>query len=598
PNGGGAVDFSGVAWNVTFTHAGATNAAGRWLATGHSVFGGGNDTLNFLGIGHNVLGGRDDLAEASVDFGAGNDTLNLAAFLNIGGHTQDAGAIDFGAGTDTFNLNGIFNSHGGTLANLEALNLSGTIFMGAANTGGNNPAVVWDATDRLADDVLRVHGATFTGSGDARVVMDVDIGGGFQAGCETLTGVADCLDLRGGTTAGVTMLTLNNLGPDARQGGYDIEGITLVDVGGGASAQGHFVLDPATTGLRDDPLYGAVIGRPGLFSIALRYDSETQRHVLVSLPHGEIMEYAMLSGAAQSIWHLTAQTVTERQTDLRERPEGGSVWLRAAGEYTKRTSASSFEGVSETYFIDSSHKLYAGTIMGGMDLLSGYSGGYDYVAGAQIGYVASSFDLNASETSGRFAGATGGVYASIWSERMFLDGTFNLNGLTLDYDSPSLDSKTNTYTTALGARLDGGLRWPLMENLVAEPLASLAFARTGFEEISLSGGEIRPSDATSRRGALGLRLAGTLGGGESLGATYFVTGRAWHELDGEAAGVINNPGQDLVFYDELSGGFGEAEAGINLFNPSRTLSGFLASGVKFKDGYSAVDLSLGLRMAW
>ena len=597
PFGGSAVDFSGVAGNVTFTHAGASNTTGRWLGAGDNVFGAGADTLNFLGVGHNFLGGRGALAEASIDFGAGADTLNLVAFLNIGGHTQDAGTIDFGDGVDTFNLSGVFTSHGGTLANLEALNLSGTIFIGTANTGGTNPNVVWDQADGVADDVLRVHGAAFTGSGDARIVMDVDISGGAQAGCETLTGVADCLDLRGGSTAGVTMLTLNNLSDDALQAGYDPIGMTIVDVGGGTSAPEHFVLDPSITGLGSDTLLGDVIDRPGLFRYALRYDPDTQRHVLVGLPLWELYDYAILSGAAQSIWHMTAETVTDRQTERRGGTEGGSVWMRATGEYTQRDAATAFETLADTFAVDSAYKLYSGAVMGGMDLITGRSGGYDYVLGGQIGYVSSSFDLDNAPSSGRFTGAAGGLYGSVWSNRFFLDTTLNGNFLTLDFVSPGLGSRTNTYLYSFGVQAEGGMRAMFGDSLFAEPLATLGFVRTTFEEISLTGGEVQPDDSESLRAALGLRLGAQVQG-QSVNVNWFVTGRAWNEFAGESSGVVRNPGLDLPFADELSGGFGEAEAGVNLFNDAGTLSGFLTSGVKFKEGYSAVNLSLGARMAW
>ena len=370
-----------------------------------------------------------------------------------------------------------------------------------------------------------------------------------------------------------------------------------MDVGGGTSAQGHFVLDPNTTGLASDPMYGEIISRPGLFSVLFRYDTETQRHVLVSLPHGEVMEYAMLSSAAQSIWHLTADTVSDRQADLRGRSEATGLWLRTSGEYTKRQAESSFQGLNQTYTIDNDYKLYAGTIMGGMDLVSGTSGGLDYVLGAQIGYVTSSFDLDVGQSSGRFTGATGGVYGSIWSPRAFLDAAFNLNGLTLDHESPALGAKTNTYPTGFGARMEGGMRWRLGSTMFAEPLVSLAFVRTSFEEISLFGGEVQPDDAQSRRAALGLRVGGDVDG-QIANLSYFVTGRAWNEFDGETDGVIHNPGADLPFADEFTGGFGEAEAGLSLYNDANTLSGFLTSGVKWKDGYNAVNLSLGVRMAW
>lgn len=606
PNGSGAVDFSGVAGGVTFNLAGTTNTSGRWYGSGNSVFSAGNDTINYQGVGFNFLGGRGPLAAASIDLGAGNDTINLAAFLNIGGHTQDAGLIDFGDGDDTFNISGVFTSHGGELANLETLNLSGTIFMGTAATTLNQPQVIWTSTDGgvdradaavVANDILRIHGATFTGSGNARIVMDVNIGAGEQAGCEVVTGVADCLDLRGGSTAGVTTLAINNLGPEALYAGYDLVGITLVDVGGGTSAAGHFVLDPNTPNLTTDPLYGQVISRPGLFSIVFLYDEKTQRHELVSLPHGEVIEYAMLSGAAQSIWHLTADTVSDRQADLRGRSEATGLWLRTSGEYTKRDTSSSFEGVGRTYTIDNDYKLYAGTVIGGMDLVSGTSGDYDYVLGAEIGYVTSSFELDKGQASGRFTGATGGVYGSVWSPRAFLDATFNMNGLTLDHESPALGAKTNTYTTGFGARLEGGMRWSLGSSMFAEPLVSLAFARTSFEEISLAGGEVQPDDAQSRRAALGLRVGADYPG-QSVNWSYFVTGRAWHEFDGDSRVVVKNPGADLVYADDFSGTFSEFEAGLNLSNDSGTLSGFVTSGVKAKGGYSAVDLSAGVSLRW
>ena len=98
-----------------------------------------------------------------------------------------------------------------------------------------------------------------------------------------------------------------------------------------------------------------------------------------------------------------------------------------------------------------------------------------------------------------------------------------------------------------------------------------------------------------------LTVANRVGGdvdGQIANLSYFVTGRAWNEFDGETEGVIHNPGADLPFDDELTGAFGEAEAGLSLSNDANTLSGFLTSGVKWKDGYNAVNLSLGLRMAW
>src|SRR5690606_4620019 len=113
--------------------------------------------------------------------------------------------------------------------------------------------------------------------------------------------------------------------------------------------------------------------------------------------------------------------------------------------------------------------------MGGMDLVSGQSGGLEYVLGVQIGYVGSAFDLDASPSSGRMTGATGGLYGSVWNGRYFIDTTFNANMLTLDYDSPGLGKQTNTYLNSLGARIEAGRRFALSEHLFVDPLATFAF---------------------------------------------------------------------------------------------------------------------------
>lgn len=564
----GRVDFSGVTGSrVLFNNTGSTATGGRWTASGASVFTGFDDTINMAGLALNTAADG-----TTIDFGAGTDTLNMSSRLVVNGEV--------------------------TLTNLEAFNNSGVIYFGG--TSGT-------ATDSAADDVLRMAGGTFTGSGDSRIAVDVFLGAETQAGCETLTGAGDCLDLRGGSTAGstagATLVTVTNLAlgntfgeNEIALGEYNPVGVTVVDVGSGVSAAGHFVLDPNSVDYAEDPAYGGIISRPGLFAFALRYDAANQRHVFVGVPRTATMEYAMLPGAARSVWYMTSQAITDRQGDLRGGTQG-TVWLRARGEYSKRDISTELAVFDDTLAFDNSYKLYAGTIIGGMDLISGTSGGYDYVLGAQLGYVGSSFDLDAAESSGRMTGATGGVYGSVWTPRFFLDTTFNTNFLTLDYDAPAFGSKTNTWLRSVGAQAEAGMRYMLGERMYVEPLAAAAFVYTTFEEVSLFGGEIRPDDAQSRRAALGLRVGADYPG-QSVNWSYFLTGRAWNEFDGESVVVVNNPGDDLVYGDDFSGTFSEFEAGLSLANDAGTLSGFVTTGVKAQDGYSAVDLSTGLRLRW
>ena len=606
----GAVNFSGVTGpGVTFDMRG-NGGVGRWLMRGASVFSAGADTLTLGGVVNNELdagasvalgAGADTFSIAgllanagTIDFGTGNDTLTATRLFGTKGTT-----LNFGDGADTFNLSGLLSVSGLTISGLETFNHSGLIIMGLGSlTSAGGFQEIITQSDEVGDDVLKLNGAAWTGSGDARILLDAVLGKGVQAGCETPTGAADCLDLRGGSTAGVTTLTVHYGGGDNDLGAYTPVGATVVDVSGGTSAAEHFVLDPNSSGYVVDPVLGPSLERPGLFRYILDYDAQTQRHVIIGLPRGELLEYAILSGAAHSIWHMTTETVTDRQTDLRDGAEGGSLWVKAAGESTQRDVMTTFEGVSRNYAVDNSYNLYAGVILGGMDFATGSSGGFDYVLGGQIGYVSSSLDLDESDSSGRFSGGTGGVYGSLWSTSLFLDGTVNFNGLTLDYESLALGGiKTTTFLNSIGAAAEGGWRATLTENTFAEPLAAVSWVRTTFEEVSLSGGEIAPSAAESLRAGLGMRLGATLAG-ETVSASYFVTGRSWYEFEGESRGFVHNSGADLPFADEFTGAFGEAELGVNVSNASNTLSGFLTSGVKWKDGYSAVNLSLGVRMAW
>lgn len=572
----GGVDFSGVtAGGVVFDNPGngptgggqggiILAQGGRWLAAGDSVFSG----------------------QA--------DTVNLAGFRS---HSMELGTtIDFGDGSDVLNMTGILVAKGAVITNLEAFNNAGAIFFGG-EADRSSGAVA--ESDGAADDLLSMQGATFTGSGASHLYMDVILGGVQRAGCEVVIGVGDCLDLRDGTTAGSTILTIRDVSPGAQLSGYLPQGLTLVDVSGaGSAAAEHFTFDVASTGGYVHPVYGPAFDRPGAFVYMYRYDAENQRHVLISQPKDRsLFDYAVLTGAAQSIWHLTSGTVTSRQTDLRDGAESGSVWLRTAGEVTRRDTAVTFDGWDGPLSFDNSYNLYAGTIMGGMDLLSGARGAFDYALGAQIGYVSSSLDMEESESSGRFTGATGGLYASLWSDWFFLDSTVNLNGLALDFKHPVLGSKTTTYVNSVGVSAEAGTRTGLTENTFAEPLMAASWVRTSFEEISLAPGEVELADAESLRAGLGLRLGATLPG-ETVSASYFVTGRGWYEFEGESEGLVHNPGADLPFADELTGAFGEAELGVNIYNASNTFSGFGAAGVKWKDGYNAVNLSLGLRLAW
>lgn len=570
----GAVDFSGVTGSgVTFDTSGTTAS---WQATGASVFTAMADVVTIAASAPVGFAPVDSLFDgATLDFGAGADLLRVNSRLTA----QDATVRNLETLTNT----GMLTSRSLSLVGLGAFNNSGTISLLPTET---------------YTSYLSIPEATFTGTGASQIDVGVAFDGRSQPDCASPVGAIGCINLQGGATAGSTLVVFSDIAPIATSG-YVADGLTFIDVSGGTTDPSHFTFDISGLNAIDHPLYGEVIDRAGYFVYMPRFDAETQRYMLISQPRdGQLFEYTMLPGAAQSIWQLTTHTITDRQADLRGKGATGEVWLRAAGEVSQRNFGSAFQGYDATYNFDHAYKLYAGTIIGGMDLIAGESGDYDYVLGVQLGYVSSSFDLETSESSGQFTGATGGVYASVWNSRYFFDSTFNVNALTLDYDAPALSSQTNTWLNSIGAAAEAGARYMLSERFYAEPLVAGSFTQTTFEEISLTSGEVQPEDASSRRAALGLRVGADYAG-QSVNWSYFLTGRAWHEFEGESEGVFTNPGDNLpLSADDFSGTFSEFEAGLTMSNDAGTVSGFVTSGVKAQDGYSAVNLSTGIRLRW
>lgn len=596
----GALDFTGVqgAAGIPLVFSGS----GAWQAGGTSFISNAADTITLGGTGVsgiangaivNLAGGNDTVTlnsrmnagAGTLLFGAGNDVMTVNGHLAMAGST-----LDFGGDNDRLTMNGTMSSTGlSTITGLETFNHAGALYLGGSSGTATNSAV---------GDVLRLTGGTYAGIGNARVEMDVFLGSATQSGCDALSGAADCLDLRGASTSGTTQIVINDVElNDAQLGQYNPEGVTLVDVrGDGTSAGEHFLLSPQSERYVVDPVLGGALERPGLFRYTLSYDAETQRHVLVGLPRAEVLDYAVLGSAAHNIWHLTGEAVTNRQAELRDTQEG-SVWVRMTSDHGKRDQVTDFRQFDNVYRGDTSYKLDAEALMGGVDLTSGRSEGVNHALGLQMGYVRSRAGVQQGGSAANFTGATLGLYGSLWSERFFVDAAVHTNFLALEYQASGLALKTTTRLESVGAHAEAGLRFTFGQRYFAEPLITVAWVTTTFEEMSLFGGEIQPADADSLRGGLGLRV-GAEWTGEGLSGRYFITGRVWDETDGQSGFGISNPGETMVLTDEFSGQITELNVGINLHNKADTVSGYLSAGIKEKDDYDAMNVSAGVRWRW
>lgn len=538
----GAVDFS-ASDSLAFTNA------GTWRTGGMSLFTGGDDTLTNTGA---II---DD--SVTIDFGAGSDTFANAGTLVVGEGPASTLA----------------------LANLETFNNSGLILFGAQGS----------TTDGEANDRLVAHGAAFTGSDGSTLAMDVDLGAASQANCSAAT-VADCFDLTGGSTAGSTLIRVTDTGQSA--GALNTDGIVLADVHGGTSHAGDFTLDSASSGYLVDPTLGAGLEK-GLFLYRLNYDAANQRHELVSLPSSRAFEFAPLAASAQSVWYTSVGSWFDRQADLRDTLAAGDtgpgVWIKMAGSNDNRNATTAYG----PYQFNISNKQDTFAALAGIDLLQGASDGQGYVVGLTAGNLNSDIQFKASRRSAKLEGQSYGAYASWLSNSIFLDAIVQQNDLDLR-DNGLMGAKGKVKST--GGQVEGGWRMPFAMVSV-EPLASLAYVRTKFDDIALPGATLETRDAKSLRGSLGVRVSGDTDL-HSATLRWQATGRVWDEFEGKNRAVLLSNGESVGMPDDVSGAFGDVGVGISLYSPSGHVSTFLNTGMKFKSDYRSTDTAIGFRVQW
>lgn len=520
--------------------------------------------FNFTNDG--TLTGRIDLTGVtgkSVITNNGNRTWTIEA------------ASDFGPGQAELNNAGKLVARGNAAAfnRLETLENSGRIIFGEFRF--------------TVGETLTARNVAYKGAG-GQLEMDVMLGVAGQAGCATAT-VADCLDLRGGSTEGVTTILINPLGPITNEANTD--GIVLVDVGGGTSRAGDFIIDRISPNYDADAVYGAVITTDGLLAFALQYDEAAQVHYLGSVVPSQRLEYIGALQETLSVWHTTSDTVAGRQASLQNGGERG-FWVRVGGERSTRDIGLDFTAQGADFRYDDTYELNTTVALAGLDLLAGDSGGKSYVFGVHGGVVRSQLERDSTPAADQMDGVAFGLYGGWWGEGLTLDGALNVNVLNLEHDRPA-DELSTTEVISAGVRVEAGWRMAMSEGFYIQPLATLAYVGIDIEDVIQTSFDASYEDVSSLRGAVGLRLGGGQGG---LG--YWLEGRVWNEFSGDGTLQLRVPIEDVLIQDDMGGGFQELGLGLSLTSADDLRQGFLAAGATFGDNADSYSLSLGARLRW
>jgi len=544
----------GAAATITNSATGALNGVVTMNNTGNSSF---TNNGGWVFTGASLLG-------------AGNTTLSNTAVGTIA--TSEVSSIDFAAGGDTFTNAGWLIVDGVLALNgLETWNNSGVVVFGGADR---------NASDGQANDRI-VHGGTFNGTGRSHLLMDVDFAAS-QADC-TAAVTADCLDLRGGTSAGATNLVVTTVAPGTA------ERIVLVDVGGaGTSAAGHFTLDG-----------GVVDG--GLFLYSLQYDATSKQHALVADDlSGGGLALALVGRATSEPWRTATGMWHDRQADMRNalavhaQGYAPGAWLKVAGGFVDEERRDASPGGAE---FDTSYAQQTTAVVGGVDVIRIIREDSVWVLGLTAGKIDSSVDYIADPTVLDMEGYSVGAYASVLAGPVFFDAIVNSTDLDLTY--AAFGDAFNGTARSIGYQLEGGYRLFRINEDGAwfEPLAALNYVRTDVDGLELGDVSARFDDASSLRAALGARIGGDFVM-DALTASLSVTGRLWRGIDGDNTASLSGVQTDYELVDEGMDSLGDLGLAVSLFTLGNRLSAHLAYNLIFKDDYQNTSASFGLRYNW
>jgi hypothetical protein len=544
------------------------SGAGNWHFTGTSTLSGGNDLVTNSGL-------IASSGTATLDFAGDTGTAPRDVFTNSGrlvaGETTGASTL--------------------TLSGLETFNNSGSIFFGSLNgtssDGQTNDRIVMTAT---------TGGTSFVGSGTGTLFMDANLGVTAQANCAAAV-VADCLSIPGGTVSGTSRIriTNTNTGP----GGLNTAGIVLVDAGPtGTIGSGVFTLDTASTGYVTRGGAGAL--DTGFFFYRLAPLGAGQVG-LVSAPDAESFEFVQFGSAASEIWHLTTGTWFDRQADLRvalDSGDRGGGWVRMFGDRLEREESASFTSGGTTFAFDTGYEQNTAGVIGGLDLIGGAGDGSGWLAGVSVGYVDSDVKFNETSSLLSLSGLTAGVYGSyVSASGFYVDANVSGNWLDADYSVPNITPGLS-YVEAggvdtWGVQVETGWRFGFGETAFIEPMATLSWASTSFDEMDIPGGSVEFDDIDSLRGSIGLRTGMTfqMAGFQVQPSVY---GRYWNEFEGDEGTTVNNTGTPLLVQDDFGGAWGDVGGQLNVFSDGG-LTAFVNAGYRWNDDISGTTAKVGFR---
>ena len=492
------------------------------------------------GSGDSVANTGLFVATGDSNFGTGGDVFSNSSVLQIAPTGGQAGSVSF---------NG-----------LQAFNNTGLVELRNGHAG----------------DVLTLTGA-FDGASGSRLGLDVQLGGAGST--------ADKLVV--GTITGTTSLLIQDVGASV---GALNKGIVVVQAAPGSAA--------GALTLANGPI------SKGFIQYSLVSNSASGTYSLVGLPGAPAYQTLKFTEGAENLWHASEAAWSSHLTGLRDAASagdrlalapGGRGWAEVFGSDLQRNGAQDFTTFGQGQRFDLSYdQSYVG-FQGGFDVVRAALGGA-IAYGLTGGYANSRLHFRAAAGAVDYDVGNVGLYAAYVAGPAFVNLLFKYDHDELSASSPIARYKADPNADGYGGAAEAGYRLG-GSRLWAEPVASLEYVRTNLDSFAAQGASFQFDGADSLLGKVGLRVGGALRLASGVLLSPYGGAHLVKEFDGDNRVAFTSGGYTVAFANRRPGGFGQAEAGLDIATPGR-LSGFIEGDGDFGGGVSGGGGRVGLRFRW
>jgi len=390
-------------------------------------------------------------------------------------------------------------------------------------------------------DVLVFSSATYTGSGNAQLAVDANLGNA-AIGVSPLQ-TADRLVISTGSVAGSTTLVVRDLGASLT-GQFNTVGIPVVQSPGST---------PAAFTLQNNVIHKGYVD--------YQLTQSGGNYFLVGLPSQTAFEIVRTGAEAQEFWRRTGDAwADEMRSPHFDDKHGLTLW--GHGIYADGTSKSgptySVTAINQFGFnpdLEIKNTFYGGLF--GLD----YSWG-KFAVGLLGGYGDQKGRFKIDDNQLNLKGFTFGGYARYQEGGFFIDGLFKYDGYKVDQIVKVPSFRIPFDGSTYGAELQVGYHY-VTNSIFLEPVAALSWTRSRLDSFNsaAAGVVVDFSHARSLYGTAGLRLGTTLPSSDWT-VTPFIGAYAQGDLDRRNRATIAAGPTAFTFEDAHSRASARGEIGI------------------------------------